>query len=180
LGPVRAPGLDLRFLVAGPGFEPGKTVVGDFTDPPRKHRDLRRIPMSPPNGNTLGTGWSLDARGRPVPAKGQVLVTIAGNHSRILPLERDPGSRVRPPGRRPHSGTIPDHPSPKPVSDARSGPVSAAYSALDHVGIWAAEVNRSIPASNAPCPTTTSRSVACTPSLDRDGSVGPIDSDHTE
>jgi hypothetical protein len=31
LGPVRAPGLDLRFLVAGPGFEPGKTVVGDFT-----------------------------------------------------------------------------------------------------------------------------------------------------
>jgi hypothetical protein len=31
-GPVRAPGLDLRFLVAGPGFEPGKTVAGDFTD----------------------------------------------------------------------------------------------------------------------------------------------------
>jgi hypothetical protein len=26
-------GLDLRFLVAGPGFEPGKTVVGDFYRP---------------------------------------------------------------------------------------------------------------------------------------------------
>jgi hypothetical protein len=35
--PVRAPGLDLRFLVAGPGFEPGKTVVGDFTERRRPH-----------------------------------------------------------------------------------------------------------------------------------------------
>jgi hypothetical protein len=39
-GPVRGTGLDLRFLVAGPGFEPGKTVVGDFTDRVRYCPDL--------------------------------------------------------------------------------------------------------------------------------------------
>jgi hypothetical protein len=31
-GPGSRTGLDLRFFVAGRGFEPGKTVVGDFTD----------------------------------------------------------------------------------------------------------------------------------------------------
>src|SRR5205814_9127693 len=30
-GPGSRTGLDLRFLVAGPGFEPGKTVAGGFT-----------------------------------------------------------------------------------------------------------------------------------------------------
>ena len=38
--PGSCTGLDLRFLVAGPGFEPGKTVVGDFTDPARYCPDL--------------------------------------------------------------------------------------------------------------------------------------------
>jgi len=40
--------LDLRFLVAGPGFEPGKTVVGDFTDPARYCPDLRGYQSHPP------------------------------------------------------------------------------------------------------------------------------------
>jgi hypothetical protein len=48
LGPVRAPGLDLRFLVAGPGFEPGKTVVGDFTDRARYRPDLGERQSNPP------------------------------------------------------------------------------------------------------------------------------------
>jgi hypothetical protein len=39
-GPGSRTGLDLRFLVAGPGFEPGKTVVGDFTDRGRYCPDL--------------------------------------------------------------------------------------------------------------------------------------------
>jgi hypothetical protein len=39
-GPGSCTGLDLRFLVAGPGFEPGKTVVGDFTDRGRYCPDL--------------------------------------------------------------------------------------------------------------------------------------------
>src|SRR5215469_4944545 len=34
LGPVRCTGPDLRFLVAGPGFEPRKTVVGDLQTVP--------------------------------------------------------------------------------------------------------------------------------------------------
>src|SRR5215469_1606357 len=37
-GPGSRTGLDLRFLVAGPGFEPGKTVVGDFTERRRPHQ----------------------------------------------------------------------------------------------------------------------------------------------
>ena len=37
---VNCTGLDLRSLVAGPGFEPGKTVVGDFTDRGRYRPDL--------------------------------------------------------------------------------------------------------------------------------------------
>jgi hypothetical protein len=48
LPPSRAPGsrtgLDLGLLVAGPGFEPGKTVVGDFTDRGRYCPDLREYP----------------------------------------------------------------------------------------------------------------------------------------
>jgi len=39
-GPGSRTRLDLRFLVAGPGFEPGKTVVGDFTDRGRYRPDL--------------------------------------------------------------------------------------------------------------------------------------------
>jgi hypothetical protein len=37
-GPGSRTGLDLRFLVAGPGFEPGKTVVGDFTSDRGRYR----------------------------------------------------------------------------------------------------------------------------------------------
>ena len=43
-GPTSLSGLDLRVLVAGPGFEPGKTVVGDFTDRGRYCPDLREHP----------------------------------------------------------------------------------------------------------------------------------------
>jgi hypothetical protein len=51
--PGSCTGLDLRFLVAGPGFEPGKTVVGDFTDlarycPGRNIRVMRQF----------GTHWT--------------------------------------------------------------------------------------------------------------------------
>ena len=46
-GPGLCTGLDLLFLVAGPGFEPGKTVVGDFTDPARYCPDLGQHPSEP-------------------------------------------------------------------------------------------------------------------------------------
>jgi hypothetical protein len=62
-------GPGLRFLAADPGFEPGKTVVGDFTDPPRKPPDLRRTPKPPPGGNALGTDRPLDSRERPTPQR---------------------------------------------------------------------------------------------------------------
>jgi hypothetical protein len=39
-GPGTCTGFDLWLLVAGPGFEPGKTVVGDFTDRARYCPDL--------------------------------------------------------------------------------------------------------------------------------------------
>jgi hypothetical protein len=47
-GPGSHTGLDLRFLVAGPGFEPGKTVAGDFTDPARGLPDLGEHQGNPP------------------------------------------------------------------------------------------------------------------------------------
>jgi hypothetical protein len=36
------------FCVAGPGFQPGKTVVGDFTDPCRYRPDLGEHQRNPP------------------------------------------------------------------------------------------------------------------------------------
>ena len=46
--PSSCTGLDLRFLVAGPGFEPGKTIVGDFTDRGRYCPDLGERQSNPP------------------------------------------------------------------------------------------------------------------------------------
>ena len=41
LDPGSRTGVDLRFLVAGPGFEPGETFASDFTDRSRYLPDLR-------------------------------------------------------------------------------------------------------------------------------------------
>jgi len=54
-GPGSRAELDLRFLVAGPGFEPGKTVVGDFTGLRRKHCDLHGRRNRSPFWHVLGT-----------------------------------------------------------------------------------------------------------------------------
>jgi hypothetical protein len=55
LDPVRVPGLTRGFLVAGPGFEPGKTVVGDFTDAARYRPDLGEHQSNPPFWHVFDT-----------------------------------------------------------------------------------------------------------------------------
>src|SRR5262249_41647837 len=45
---------DLGEWVAGPGFEPGKTVIGDFTDPARYCPDLGERHSDAPFRHVLG------------------------------------------------------------------------------------------------------------------------------
>jgi hypothetical protein len=119
--PLRRTVADPRPHRDAPFTKPGPAPQGGsgFTDPPRKRPDLQRIPASPPNGNTLGTGRPPDSGGDQSPqgpGSWQVTTAVSCHWSMIS------GSRVTPPGPRLHTR---EPPGPIPASPRLSRPVHA-------------------------------------------------------